>query len=148
MSRSTILLVVGLGVFGLFGLPVEGAPAPPGGLTVTRRFDPVAAVTVFTLDVGKRSGSTLFLAACPGAQVLRVDGAGGVTVIEAPTGTTVSFPKEATGTYRVTVAGNMPAGGFGPSADGCGDYAGIIEPAVVTRGGAQLGPSTRITKLP
>jgi hypothetical protein len=148
MRAAFILVVIGLGAFGLFDPPVGGAPAPPGSLAVTRRYDPVAAVTVFTLDVGERSGSALFLAACPGAQVLRVDGGGGATLIDAPSGTTVSFPSEAAGTYRVVVAGNMPAVGFGHDADGCGDYAGTIEPAVVTRGGAQTGPSTRITKRP
>lgn len=148
VRRATIVLVVGLGAFSLFDLPLDGAPTPPGGMTVTRRYDPVAAVTVFTLDVGKGSGSALFLPACPGAEVLRVDGAGGATVVEAPAGTSVSFPKEATGTYRVTVAGDTPAMGSGPSPDGCGDYAGTIEPAVVTRNGAQVGPSTRISKLP
>lgn len=144
--RATTLLVIGLAVFLAFDLPLEGAPAPPGGMVVTRRYDPVAAVTVFTLDIGKDSGSALFLPACPGAQILGVEGAG-ATVLEAPSGTSVNFPKEAAGTYRVTVAGDTPAAGSGPS-DGCGDYAGTIEPAVVTRNGAQLGPSTRISKLP
>jgi hypothetical protein len=146
--RSAILLVIGVGAFGLFDLPVEGAAAPPGGLAVTRRYDPVAAATTFTLDIGDRSGSALFLAACPGAQVLRVDGAGGATVIDSPTGTTVSFPPEATGTYRVVVAGNMPAVGLRQGADGCGDYAVTIDPVTVTRGGAELGPSTQITNHP
>ncbi|HET9770529.1 MAG TPA: hypothetical protein VFS16_06550, partial [Acidimicrobiia bacterium] len=91
---------------------------------------------------------SLFLPACPRAQVLGVDGAGGAAVLEIPSGTTVRFPAEATGTYRVSVAGDMSDRGPGTRARGCADYAGIIEPAVVTRGGAELGPSTRITKLP
>jgi hypothetical protein len=68
--------------------------------------------------------------------------------VEAPSGTTVSFPRKAAGTYRVVVAGGMPGLEVGPSPGGGGDYAVTIDPAVVTRGGAQLGPSTRITELP
>jgi len=147
--RSAVLLVLlVIGTFGLFNLPVEGASAPPGGATLTRRYDPVADVTVFILDVGKTSGGAFFLATCPGVRVLRVDGPGGATVIDAPSGTTVSFPRQAAGTYRVVVAGDTPGLDVGQSPGGCGDYAGTIDPAVVTRGGAQLGPSTRITKLP
>jgi hypothetical protein len=146
--RSAVLLVIGLGAFGLFDLPVEGAAAPPGGTTLTRRYDPVAAVTVFILDVGKTSGAALFLATCPGVRVLRVDGPGGASVIDAPSGTTVRFPSKAAGTYRVVVAGDTPGLEVGQSPAGCGDYAVTIDPAVVTRGGAQLGPSTRITRLP
>jgi len=147
--RSALILVLlGIGTFGLFNLPVEGAAAPPGGMALTRRYDPVADVTVLILDVGKTRGGALFLATCPGARVLRVAGPGGATVIDAPSGTTVSFPRQAAGTYRVVVAGDTPGVELGQSPGGCGDDAVTIDPATVTRGGAQLGPSTRITKFP
>ena len=146
--RSAVLLIIGVGAFGLFDRPVEGSAAPPGGTSLTRQYNPATAVTVFTLDVGKTSGGGFFLATCPGVRVLRVDGPGGATVVDAPSGTTVSFPKEAAGTYRVVVAGDVPGLDVGQSPGGCGDYAVTIDPAVVTRGGAQLGPSTRITNLP
>jgi hypothetical protein len=41
--RSAVLLVIGLGAFGLFDLLVEGAAAPPGGTTLTRRYVPAVA---------------------------------------------------------------------------------------------------------
>ncbi len=146
--RSAVLLVVVVGALGVFDPPVEGAVAPPGATILMRRYDPVAAVTVFTLDVGKTSGGALSLTTCPGVRVLRVDGPAGTTVIDPPSGTTVRFPSKAAGTYRVVVAGDTPGLAVGQSPGGCGDYAVINDPAVLTRGAAQLGPSTRINKLP
>jgi hypothetical protein len=150
--RSAVLLVLlvllVVGTFGLFNLPIEGAAAPRGGATLTRRYDPVADVTVFILDVGKTSGGALFLATCPRVRVLRADGPGGATVIDAPSVTTVSFPRQAAGTYQVVVAGDTPGLEVGQSPGGCGDDAVTIDPAAVPRGGSQLGPSTRIIKLP
>ena len=146
--RSVVLLIIGVGAFGLVDRQVEGAAAPPGGTSLTRSYHPAAGVTVFTLDVGRTSGGAFFLATCPGVRVLRVDGPGGATVVDGPSGTTVSFPREAAGTYRVVVAGDVPGLDIGQTPGGCGDYAVTIDPAVVTRGGAQLGPSTRITKRP
>jgi hypothetical protein len=146
--RSAVLLVIGLGAFGLFDLPVEGAAAPPGGTTVTRRYDPAAAATVFILDVGNTSRGAFFLAACPGTRVLQADGPGGATVTEAPSGTTVWFPRQAAGTYRVVVAGDTPGLEVGQSPAGCGADAVTIDPTVWARGGTELGPSTRITATP
>jgi hypothetical protein len=48
--------------------------------------------------------------------------------------------------YRVVVAGDTPGLEVGQNPDGCGDDAVTNDPAVVTRGGAQLGPSTRIER--
>ena len=38
--RSTVLLVIGVGAFGMFDPPAEEAGAPPGGTTFTRRHHP------------------------------------------------------------------------------------------------------------
>ena len=38
--RSAVLLVIGVGAFGMFDPPAEEAGAPPGGTTFTRRYHP------------------------------------------------------------------------------------------------------------
>jgi hypothetical protein len=38
--RSAVLLFVGAGAFGLFDPPAQGAGAPSGGTTLTRRYHP------------------------------------------------------------------------------------------------------------
>ena len=37
---SAVLLVIGVGAFGMFDPPAEEAGAPPGGTTFTRRYHP------------------------------------------------------------------------------------------------------------
>ena len=41
--RSAVLLVIGVGTFGMFDPPAEGAAAPLGGTILTRRYVPQVA---------------------------------------------------------------------------------------------------------
>jgi hypothetical protein len=144
-----VLVAVGAGALvGLSSLPGLGVAAPPGGAALTRRFDPSSATTTFTVDVGRASNATLSLVTCIGAQVLRVDGPNPAVTVESSGGTTISFPSVATGTYEVVLAGDSPGLGVDRAASGCGDAALLIDPAVVERASAEIGPSTRITTLP
>ena len=63
-------------------------------------------------------------------------------------GTTITFPSEAAGTYRVVLAGDTPGIGIdGEEPSGCGEATLLIDPAVLERASAEIGPSTRITSL-
>ncbi|HEV7862986.1 MAG TPA: hypothetical protein VGR20_09805 [Acidimicrobiia bacterium] len=147
--RWALLAAVGVGALvGLSNLPGLGSAAPPGGATLTRRYDPSAAVTTFTVDAGRASGAALSLLTCPGARVLEVDGPHGSQIVEGPGGTTITFPSEAAGSYRVVMAGDAPGLGVGGAPSGCGDATLLIDPAVVERTGAEVGPSTLITTVP
>jgi hypothetical protein len=146
--RWAVLAAIGAGALvGLSNLPGLGAAAPPGGAGMTRRYDPATATTTFTIDVGRASGAALSLVTCPGARVLEVDGPNPSETVESPGGTKITFPAEAAGTYRVVMAGDSPGLGVGREAAPCGDAALLIDPAVVERAGAEIGPSTRITTL-
>jgi hypothetical protein len=147
--RWALLVAVGAGALaGLSNLPGLGAAAPPGGAVLTRLYEPSSATTTFTVDVGRAGHSTLSLLTCPGAEVLEVDGPHATETVEALGGTTITFPSETAGTYRVVLAGDSPGIGVGREASGCGEVALLIDPAVVERAGAEIGPSTRITILP
>jgi len=147
--RWASLAAVGAGALvGLVALPGLGATTPPGGAVLTRVYDPSAATTTFTVDVGQASHTTLSLVTCPGAQVLAVDGPDPADTVESAGGTTITFPSEEAGTYKVVLAGDTPGLGVGREATGCAEAALLIDPAVVERTGAEIGPSTRITNLP
>lgn len=133
---------------GLSALPGFGASAPPGGAVLTRRYDPASATTTFTVDVARGSGAVLSLVTCPGARVLEIDGPAPGETAEAVGGTTIAFPSEVEGTYRVVLAGDTPGIGIGEEPSGCAEATLLIDPAVVERASAELGPSTRITVNP
>lgn len=145
-----MLAAVGAGALvGLSNLPGLGAAAPPGGAALTRRYDPSSATTTFTVDVGRASGAVLSLVTCPGARVLEVGGPGVAETVEALGGTTITFRSGEPGTYRVALAGDTPGIGVGgEEPSGCGEATLLVDPAVVERASAELGPSTRITTLP
>ena len=147
--RWALLAAVGAGALvALSAVPGLGAAAPPGGAALTRRYDPSAAATTFTVDVGQASGAALSLVTCPGVHILEIAGPGPAETVEALGGTTISFPSEAAGTYRVVVAGDSPGIGLdGEEPTGCGEATLLIDPAVVERASAEIGPSTRITTL-
>ena len=147
--RWALLAAVGAGALvAVSALPGLGVSAPPGSAVLTRRYDPATAATTFTVDVGQASGAALSLVTCPGARILEVDGPGAVESLEALGGTTITFPSEAAGTYRVVLAGDTPGIGIdGEEPSGCGEATLLIDPAVVERAGAEIGPSTRITTL-
>ena len=147
--RWALLAAVGAGaLITLSALPGLGASAPPGGAVLTRRYDPAAAATTFTVDVGQASGAALSLITCPGARVLEVDGPSIAETVEALGGTTITFPSERAGTYRVVLSGDTPGIGIdGEEPSGCGEATLLIDPAVIERAGAEIGPSTRITTL-
>ena len=81
-----------------------GATVPPGGAALTRIYDPASGTTTFTVDAGLASHAALSFVACPGARVLDAGGLE-VQVVEALGGTTITFPSEEAGTYRVVLAG-------------------------------------------
>jgi hypothetical protein len=144
-----LLGAVGVGaLIGLSALPGLSSTAPPGGAVLTRRYDPAASTTTFTVDVARGSGAALSLVTCPGAEVLEVDGPGTGEMVETPGGTTITFPSDVAGTYRVVLAGDTPGIGFGEEPSGCAEATLLIDPAVVERASAELGPSTRITVTP
>ena len=152
MNRRRWVLLAASGAVALIGvssLPGFGAAAPPGGATLTRLYDPASATTTFTVDVGRAADAALSLVTCPGARVVSVDGPAAAETVESVGGTTITFPSEEAGTYRVVLAGDSPGlglAGKGPS--GCGDATLLIDPAVVERGSTEVGPSTRISTLP
>lgn len=135
-------------LIGLSALPGLGSTAPPEGAVLTRRYDPAASTTTFTVDVARGSGAALSLLTCPGAEVLEVDGPGTGEPVEGPGGTTISFPADVAGTYRVVLAGDTPGMGFGEEPSGCAEATLLIDPAVLERAGAEIGPSTRISVYP
>lgn len=146
--RWAVLAAAGAGaLISLSALPGLGAPAPPGGAALTRIFDPVAATTTFHVDVNRASGAALSLVTCPGADVLTVDGPAVAQTVEALGGTTITFPADVTGTYEIVLAGDNPGMGIGEQPAGCGDATLLIDPAVVERAAAEIGPSVRITAL-
>jgi hypothetical protein len=151
MTRRRWALLGAVGAFGLIGLsalPGLGASAPPGGAALTRVYDPAAATTTFTLDVARGSGAALSLVTCPGAGVLEIDGPAPAEMVESLGGTTITFPSEIEGTYRVVLSGDTPGMGVGEEPSGCAEATLLIDPAVVERASAQLGPSTRIALNP
>jgi hypothetical protein len=133
--RWVPLAAIGAGaLIGLFTLPGFGAAVPPGGATFTRLYDPAAATTTFTVDVGRASHAAFTLATCPGVRVLHVEGPGAAETVEGAGGTTITFPSEEAGTYRVVVAGDSPGIGVaGQRSSGCGDATLLIDPAVAER---------------
>jgi hypothetical protein len=149
-----MLAGIGAGaIVGLSTLPGLGATVPPGGAAVTRRYDPATAATTFTIDVGRASHATLTLVTCPGAHVLDVGGPGADPIVDpivdvGGDGTTITFPSEQSGTYRVVLAGDTPGLGVGGQPSACGAATLLVDPAVVERASAEVGPSTRITTLP
>ena len=148
--RWALLAAVSAGALlvAVSALPGLGVSAPPGSAVLTRRYDPATAATTFTVDVGQASGAALTIVTCPGARILEIDGPGTVETVEAPGGTTITFPSEAAGTYRVVLAGDTPGIGIdGEEPSGCGEATLLIDPAVVERASAEIGPSTRITTL-
>jgi hypothetical protein len=147
--RWALLAAVGAGALvALSAVPGLGAAAPPGGAVLTRLYDPASAATTFTVDVGQASGAALSLVTCPGVQILEIAGPGTAETVEALDGTTITFPSEAAGTYRVVLAGDSPGLGVdGGEPSGCGEATLLIDPAVVERASAEIGPSTRITTL-
>ncbi|MDQ1514988.1 MAG: hypothetical protein QOE80_818 [Actinomycetota bacterium] len=152
MTRRRWAMLFGIGagaVVGLSNLPGQGATVPPGGAALTRRYDPSTATTTFTVDVGQASHATLSLVTCPGAQVLDVGGPGVAPIVAAVgDSTTITFPSEHPGAYRVVLAGDTPGLGVGGKPSTCGVATLLVDPAVVERAGAEIGPSTRITRLP
>ena len=146
--RWARLAAVGAGALvALSAVPGLGAAAPPGGAVLTRRYDPSSAATTFTVDVGQASGAALSLVACPGVPILEIAGPGTAGTVRAPGGTTITFPSDAAGTYRVVLAGDSPGIGIGGEAPSGCEATLLIDPAVVERAGAEIGPSTRITTL-
>ncbi|MDQ1489271.1 MAG: hypothetical protein QOD57_4435 [Actinomycetota bacterium] len=152
MSRRRWAMLAGVGagaIVGLSTLPGLGATVPPGGAAMTRRYDPATAATTFTVDVGEASHATLSLVTCPGAHVLDVGGPGVDPIVDVGgDGTTITFPSEQSGTYRVVLAGDTPGLGVGAKPSACGTATLLVDPAVVERATAEIGPSTRITTLP
>jgi hypothetical protein len=153
MSRRRWAMLAGIGaaaIVALSILPSLGATVPPGGAAVTRRYDPAAQATTFTVDVGQASHTTLSLVTCPGAHVVDVGGPGVAPIVAAVgDGTTITFPSEQSGTFRVVLAGDTPGLGVGGKPSACGAATLLVDPAVVERAsGAEVGPSTRITTLP
>jgi hypothetical protein len=134
-------------VVGLSNLPGLGATVPPGGAALTRIYDPVSATTTFTVDAAQGSHAALSFVTCPGAEVLDAGGPA-ARIVDALGGTTITFPTQETGTYRVVLAGDTPGLGIGGAPSACGAPTLLIDPAVVERASAELGPSTRITPLP
>ncbi len=150
MTRRRWVLLGAIGacaLIGLSALPGLGASAPPGGAALTRVYDPAAATTTFTVDVARGSGAALSLVTCPGASVLDVAGPAPGDTVESLGGTTITFP-DVEGTYRVVLSGDTPGIGLGEEPSGCADATLLIDPAVVERASAELGPSTRITVFP
>ena len=79
---------------------------------------------------------------------MTVEGPSPADTVEALGGTTITFPSEQAGTYRVVLAGDSPGIGVGgDEPSGCGEATLLIDPAVVERAAAEIGPSTRITIL-
>jgi hypothetical protein len=148
--RWAVLVAVGAGaVIGLSNLAGLGATVPPGGAALTRRYDPAAATTTFTVDVGQASRAALSLVTCPGSRILDVSGPGPAPSVSSVGGSsTITFPSEEAGTYRVVLAGDTPGLGVGGTPSACGATTLLIDPAVVERASAEVGPSTRITTLP
>jgi hypothetical protein len=145
------VLLGAVGAFALIGvsaLPGLGVSAPPGGAALTRVYDPVAATTTFTVDVARGSGAALSLVTCPGASVLNVDGPAPGETIESLGGTTITFPADVEGAYRVVLSGDTPGIGLGEEPSGCAEATLLIDPAVVERASAEVGPSTRISVTP
>ena len=148
MTRRRWALLVAGALVALSAVPGLGAAAPPGGAVLTRRYDPASAATTFTVDVGRASGAALSVVTCPGVQILEIAGPGTAETVQALGGTTITFPSEAAGTYRVVLAGDSPDIGIdGEEPSGCGEATLLIDPAVVERASAEIGPSTRITTL-
>jgi hypothetical protein len=148
-TRWVVLGAVGAGaLIGLSALPGLGSTAPAGGAVLTRRYDPAASTTTFTVDVARDSGAALTLVTCPGAEVLEVDGPGRGETVEGPGGTTITFPSDQGGTYRVVLAGDTPGMAFGEEPTGCAEATLLIDAAVVERASAEIGPSTRISVNP
>jgi hypothetical protein len=148
-----MLFAVGVGaVVGLSNLPGLGTTVPPGGAALTRIYDPVSATTTFTVDAAQGSHAALSFVTCPGAQVLDAGGPPAqiveAQIVEALGGTTITFPTDEPGTYRVVLAGDTPGLGIGGAPSACGAPTLLIDPAVVERASAEIGPSTRITALP
>lgn len=137
-----------LALIGLSALPGLGASAPPGGAAMTRVYDPAAATTTFTVDVARGSGAALSLLTCPGASVLSVDGPAPGEMVESVGGTAITFPSDVEGTYRVVLSGDTPGMGVGQEPSGCAEATLLIDPAVVERASAELGPSTRVAVIP
>ena len=147
--RWAVLAVIGAGALvGLTSQAGVGATVPPGGAALTRVYDPASATTTFTVDVDAASHAALSFVTCPGAQVLDTVGPLVGQIVEALGGTTITFPAGQTGTYRVVLAGDTPGLGVGGEPSTCGTPTLLIDPAVVERAGAEIGPSTRITTLP
>jgi hypothetical protein len=145
------VLLGAIGAFALIGLsalPGLGAAAPPGGAALTRLYDPAAATTTFTVDVARGSGAALSLVTCPGAEVLEIDGPAPGETVESVGGTTITFPSEVEGTYRVVLSGDTPGMGVDEEPSGCAEATLLIDPAVVERASAEPGPSTRISVHP
>jgi hypothetical protein len=145
-----LVITIGAGALvGLSTLPGLGATVPPGGAAITRVYDPAAATTTFTVDVGRASRAALSFVTCPGARVLDISGPGDADTAAAVGGTTITFPSDAAGAWRVVLAGDSPGLGAGDEAPAvCGDATLLIDPAVVERAAAEIGPSTRITTVP
>jgi hypothetical protein len=144
-----MLVAVGAGALvGLSALPGLGATVPPGGAALTRVYDPATGATTFTVDVDRAGHAALSLVTCPGAKVLQVDGPGTAATLPLPGGDTIAFPSGVAGTYRVVLAGDTPGLTVGRKPSTCGDATLLIDPAVVQRAAAELGPSTRMTTLP
>ena len=99
-----------------------GRPPLPGGAALTRIYDPSSATTTFTVDAGQAGHAALSFVTCPGAQVLDAGGPA-ATIVEALGGTTITFPSEEAGTYRVVLAGDTPGLGVGGEPSACGDPA-------------------------
>lgn len=131
---------------GLTSLPGLGATTvPPGGAALTRVYDPASATTTFTVDADGASHAALSFVTCPGARVLD---AGLGLLVQALGGTTITFPSAVTGPHTVVLAGDTPALGIGGQPSDCGAPTLLIDPSVVERASAEVGPSTRITTLP
>lgn len=137
-----------IAVVGLSALPGLGASAPPGGAALTRLYDPATATTTFTVDVARGSGTALSVVTCPGASVLSVAGPARGEVVESLAGTTITFPSDVEGTYRVVLSGDDPQIGVGRGPSGCAGTTLLIDPAVIERTSAEVGPSTRIATNP
>jgi hypothetical protein len=134
-------------LIGLSALPGLSSTGPPEGAVLTRRYDPATSTTTFTVDAAEGSGAALTLVTCPGAEVLEVE-PDTAERVEGPGGTTISFPSDVAGTYRVVLAGDTPGMGFGEEPAGCAEATLLIDPAVVERASAEIGPSTRISVHP
>ncbi|HVW33036.1 MAG TPA: hypothetical protein VHL53_10895 [Acidimicrobiia bacterium] len=147
--RWAMLAAAGAGACAaLVALPSLGTSAPPAGAVLTRTYDPATQRTTFTIDVARNSHPSLSLLTCPGATVLSVDGPVPADLTQALGGTTISFPSESAGTYRVVLAGDATGLGLGHEVRSCAEPTVLIDPAVLERDGVALGPATRISTLP